>query len=546
MREIILLIFLMTSSSWVYSQSPIVFPAVVPVRDAANVISFYGGDDNSYYNITGVDFQVFWSQPTPPWVIPDLAFDASGNNTIKYTGFGYQGLDFNVNMQNVSGMEFLHIDIWTNSSSVDLTLLSAGSGDFAYNFSANLGAWTSVDIPLTHFAQNTNLNLAELNQMKFYNGNGDDIYIDNLYFWKPAANPADDATLNDLQVDGTSISVFSGATAVYTHELIVGTSVAPTITATTTQSGARLVVTQATSIPGEATVVVTASNQTKVKTYTVSFVATLPGAAEFISSPASEVLALLDNVSNGTTTSFWNPSYFFGTSKGVVDLEGNNAMKMDLSVAGWGGGINNGSDVYTDVSAYNFLNFSYFAPAGAAGVNGHEVKFILIGGGSSLSGNGKGEFSYTLKEAGQGGDADLVFNQWVNLTVPLSHFVNNGWSTDNFFQFKLGSTSDLNTKFVYFDNIFFSVNEGQLVGSNEFNVIDLSAFPNPSNTKWNIKTSNTLITSIEVFNSAGKRVVSLENNTKEVVISTEGLANGTYIARVITDVGTKSFLLIRK
>jgi|SaaInlV_125m_DNA_1040241.scaffolds.fasta_scaffold00047_13 hypothetical protein len=544
MRKVVLIILL--TSSLVYSQSPTVQPASVPTRDAANVISFFGGDDNSYDNISGVDFQVFWSQPVPPWVAPDLALNAAGNKVLKYTSFGYQGLDFSGNKQNVAGMEFLHIDIWTNSSSVDLTLLSAGSGDFAFNFSANQGSWTSVDIPLTHFAQNINLNLAELNQMKFYNGNGDDIYIDNLYFWKPEVNSADDATLKELQVDGISVSAFSGATTFYTHELIVGTSLAPTITATTTQSDASILVTQATSIPGEAIVVVTAPNQTKVKTYTVSFIATLPGAAEFISSPADEVLALLDNISNGTAVSFWNPSYFFGTSQGVVNLDGNNAVKMDFSVAGWGGGINNGSDVYTDVSTYNFVNFSYFVPEGEPGVNGHEVKFILIGGGSSPSGNGNGEFSYTLKEAGQGGDADLVFNQWVNLTVPLTHFVNNGWSTDNFFQFKLGSISDLNTKVIYFDNIFFSVNEGQLVGLNKLDVIDLSVFPNPSNTMWNIKNSKTLITSIDVFNSAGKRVVSLKNNSNEVVVSTEGLVNGIYIARVTTDTGSKSFLLTKK
>ncbi|MDC1189153.1 hypothetical protein N8089_05110, partial [Flavobacteriales bacterium] len=155
MRKVVLIILL--TSSLVYSQSPTVQPASVPTRDAANVISFFGGDDNSYDNISGVDFQVFWSQPVPPWVAPDLALNAAGNKVLKYTSFGYQGLDFSGNKQNVAGMEFLHIDIWTNSSSVDLTLLSAGSGDFAFNFSANQGSWTSVDIPLTHFAQNINL-----------------------------------------------------------------------------------------------------------------------------------------------------------------------------------------------------------------------------------------------------------------------------------------------------------------------------------------------------------------------------------------------------
>ncbi len=543
MKKITLLIAVMISSL-VYAQVPTSAPTAPPVREASDVISFYGGDDNSYTNITGVNFQVYWSQPTPPWVAPNLAFDAAGNNVMMYTALGYQGVDFNGNKQNVSGMESLHIDIWTNSTSVDLTLLSAGSGDFPYNFPANPGAWTSIDIPLTHFAQNTNLNLADLNEMKFYNGNGADVYIDNLYFWKPAADPTTDATLSDIQVGGTSISGFSGATTDYTYELTVGTTTAPTITATTTQAGASAVITQATAVPGSATVVVTASNGTDMETYTVNFVATLPGAAGSIGSPAGEVLALLDNVSNGTATSFWNPSYFFGTSQGIVNLEGNNAVKMDFSVAGWGGGINNGADVYTDVSSYGFLNFSYFAPTGAAGANGHEVKFILIGGGASPGGTGGGEFSYTFKEAGQGGDADLVFDQWVNVTVPLSHFVNLGWATDNFFQFKLGSTSDLNTKVVYFDNMFFSVNAGTL-GADDFNVVELSAYPNPSNTNWNIKTSNSVITSVEVFNLLGKRVVSLKNNSTDVAISTEGLTSGIYLARVTTDLGTKSIKLIK-
>lgn len=539
MKKITLLFLLLLAGTFGFAQGPTDNATDPPVRDAADVISIFSG---AYTDVAGTNFNPNWSQTG--FATANTAFDpGTGNLVLGYPNFGYQGIQYG-STQNISGMEFLHVDIWVDGSfNPNIYVISSG-GEIAHPIT-NTGAasWISVDIAVAGITGD----VTNAIQFKFDGGNGttDAIYVDNLYFWKPAADPTTDATLSDIQVGGTSISGFSGATTDYTYELTVGTTTPLDITmATTTQAGASAVITQATTVPGAATVVVTASNGTDMETYTVNFVATLPGAAGSIGSPAGEVLALLDNVSNGTATTFWNPSYFFGTSQGVVNLEGNNAVKMDFSVAGWGGGINNGADVYTDVSTYGFLNFSYFVPTGAAGANGHEVKFILIGGGASPGGTGGGEFSYTFKEAGQGGDADLVFDQWVNVTVPLSHFVNLGWATDNFFQFKLGSTSDLNTKVVYFDNMFFSVNAGTL-GADDFNVVELSAYPNPSNTNWNIKTSNSVITSVEVFNLLGKRVVSLKNNSTDVAISTDGLTSGIYLARVTTDLGTKSIKLIK-
>ena len=539
MKKITLLFLLLLAGTFGFAQGPTDNATDPPVRDAADVISIFSG---AYTDVAGTNFNPNWSQSG--FATANAAFDpGTGNLVLAYPNFNYQGIAYG-SIQNISGMEFLHVDIWVDGSfNPNIYVISSG-GEIAHPIT-NTGAasWISVDIAVAGITAD----VTNVVQFKFDGGNGttDAIYVDNLYFWKSAADPATDATLSDIQVGGTSISGFGGATTDYTYELTVGTTTAPTITATTTQAGASAVITQATAVPGSATVLVTASNGTDTETYTVSFVATLPGAAGSIGSPAGEVLALLDNVSNGTATTFWNPSYFFGINEGIVNLEGNNAIKMDFSVAGWGGGINNGSDVYTDVSAYGFLNFSYYAPSGAAGELGHEFKFILIGGGASPGGTGAGEYSYTLKEAGQGGDADIVFDQWVNVTVPLSHFVNLGWATANFFQIKLGSTSDLNTKVVYFDNMFFSVNAGTVLGADDFNVVELSAYPNPSNTNWNIKTSNTVITSVEVFNLLGKRVVSQKNNSTDVAISTDGLTSGIYLARVTTDLGTKTIKLIK-
>ena len=79
----------------------------------------------------------------------------------------------------------------------------------------------------------------------------------------------------------------------------------------------------------------------------------------------------------------------------------------------------------------------------------------------------------------------------------------------------------------------------------ENDLITLVTFPNPSNSGWNIKTSNTVINSVEVFNLLGKRVVSQKNNSTDVAISTDGLTSGIYLARVTTDLGTKTIKLIK-
>ncbi len=74
----------------------------------------------------------------------------------------------------------------------------------------------------------------------------------------------------------------------------------------------------------------------------------------------------------------------------------------------------------------------------------------------------------------------------------------------------------------------------------------ISVYPNPSNSNWNFRTPNTVINSVEVFNLLGKRVASLRNNNStEASISTQGLTNGIYIARITTEQGAKSVKLIK-
>ncbi len=80
-----------------------------------------------------------------------------------------------------------------------------------------------------------------------------------------------DANLSDLRINNITIAGFSSATLSYHTELPYGTTVIPTVTATTSHAGAVKVITQAVSLTGSCSIVVTAEDGITNKTYTVGF-----------------------------------------------------------------------------------------------------------------------------------------------------------------------------------------------------------------------------------------------------------------------------------
>ncbi|WP_445756101.1 T9SS type A sorting domain-containing protein [Polaribacter sp.] len=227
----------------------------------------------------------------------------------------------------------------------------------------------------------------------------------------------------------------------------------------------------------------------------------------------------------------WTQNYDFGSNKGSIDLDGtngvNNALKMDFSVAGYGAGTN----APVDITNYTHIHFDYYAPTLDAGANGHQVRFILIG-------EGQGEKNYELTPAGS--DGTLVFDAWQQVDVPLSFFEGKGLTKDKFLQYKLGSASDLNTKIVYFDNIYFYNSATAGVEDNLFNV---SIYPNPANNKLNISAVNT-IQNAEIYNVLGKKVMNVAINKTSESIDISNLASGVYMIKynIENNVGTAKFI----
>lgn len=250
--------------------------------------------------------------------------------------------------------------------------------------------------------------------------------------------------------------------------------------------------------------------------------------------PDAEVLSLYSDT--GGFTNMWTPDYVFGSFVNKYDLDtsgsADEAIKMDFSIAGYGEGTNSP----VDISAYSWVHFDYYAPDFPAGVNGHEFKFILIG-------DGEGEKDYIFK-ADATGDDMIVFDSWQSVNIELSHFTDLGLTLPNYLQFKLGSTSDLNTTVVWFDNIYFSVNQGT-TGINDIELIDVSVHPNPTQDIWTINTDQN-IKRIDVYDITGKMVLSNATNNSSVEIDASSLNMGIYIAKVETSNGTNQVKLIKK
>jgi len=145
--------------------------APVPTYSAANVNSVFS---DSYTNISGTDLNPPWGQTT---VVSQVSI--AGNNTLKYKGLNYQGIQLG-SPQNISAMSYVHLDFWTaNSTLLNVYLISPGPIEKAYKLTVPTSGWTSIDIPLSSFSP---VDLSNVIQFKF-DGNGD-IYLDNILFRK--------------------------------------------------------------------------------------------------------------------------------------------------------------------------------------------------------------------------------------------------------------------------------------------------------------------------------------------------------------------------
>ena len=162
--------------------APTVSAPAQPDRPASTVLSIFS---DKYNDIVGTDFYPWWWQSTQY-----EEYDLDGDKMIKYSKMNYQGVQFAA-AQDVSNMEYMHIDVWTASpefENLEISLISASNGEKPVLAKLNQDQWTSFDIPLSDWTSQ-GLTIADMHQLKFainpYIGDGAGVvFLDNIYFWK--------------------------------------------------------------------------------------------------------------------------------------------------------------------------------------------------------------------------------------------------------------------------------------------------------------------------------------------------------------------------
>ncbi len=167
-------------------QAPLTAPltaAPTPTRPAANVISMFS---NAYTNVPVDTWQTTWSVGS----LTDIQIQ--GNDTKKYQGVSYVGVEATTTPINASTMLYFHVDAWTpNMTSFKVKLVDFGTNavfgggddvEHELTFTPTLNGWNSYEIALADFSGLvTKSHIAQL----IFSGapaGTSTVYIDNVYF----------------------------------------------------------------------------------------------------------------------------------------------------------------------------------------------------------------------------------------------------------------------------------------------------------------------------------------------------------------------------
>lgn len=124
---------------------------------------------------------------------------------------------------------------------------------------------------------------------------------------------------------------------------------------------------------------------------------------------------------------------------------------------------------------------------------------------------------------------------WVSIDVPVTDWNNvetqPGFSDIQYLtQFLITSSGTIDV--IYMDNFYFHQNT---LGVDTFDASLISAYPNPTQSSWNINLNNSNIQSVEIFNTLGSIVKTIQVNDSSVSIDASDLATGIYFAKVQND-----------
>jgi len=507
MKKKLLILFLSILLSVVcYGQPNVAAPT--PTLNVSQVISIFG---DAYTNLAGTNFNPDWGQATV-----ESEVTIAGKKTLEYASLNYQGTSLGTTLD-LSSMGYLHLDYWSsNLSALTFNLVSYVSINSAsYTLSVPTTGWTSVDIPLSAFLA-TNFNITKVYQFMFNNGSGGTVYIENIYFWANVVAPNNDATLSNLKVGGTTITGFLPLIPTYYDTLAAGTTIAPAITATCTETGAKAVITNPTSLPGTATVVVTAPDGTTTKTYSVVFTLVASAPTVAASTPtvaASNVISIFSDTYTNMTGTNLNPNWGQVTVESTITIAGVNTLEFtNLNYQGINLGSTGGSA--QDISSISYLHVDFWTSNASAPL---QVQLVSKSKGASV------QYSCAITQ-----------NTWISVDIPLSYYTT--IPLTDIYQLEFSGLNSNPDGTFYLENIYFWTNANDIKQLNVLSNNDLSVYPNPAENNLYFA-SKTTLSKVAIFNLDGKQVKEYDNVLKSIDVS--DLKTGDYIMR-LTDTNGKT------
>jgi hypothetical protein len=186
---------------------PIESAPIPPSRNESDVISIY--TDASYVNVSGTDTFPDWGQggQGSSWA----EFDLNDDKILQYINLSYQGIQFG-SPQDVTGMEYIHLDVWTTDvARIETSLISVSNGEKPVWRDLTAGSWTSIDIPISEFTDQ-GLTVADIHQLKFVGDPwaGGTVFIDNIYFWREPTSTTYQL-IEDFEGTAPTFTSFGGA-----------------------------------------------------------------------------------------------------------------------------------------------------------------------------------------------------------------------------------------------------------------------------------------------------------------------------------------------
>ncbi len=389
------------------------FPPSSPTKPAADVISLFS---DSYTNIAGTDWFPNWGQST---VVSDIAI--FGNNIKVYSNTNYEGTQFAAPID-VSSMTNLHLDIWTaNCTAFDVYLINPGPIEQKVTLTPNNTGWNSFDIALSQY--NT-IALNNIFQFKFVaTPAGSNLYIDNIYFWKPANAPTITGFTVPAKVIGdpnfTLTAPTSNSTGAFTY--------------TSSNTGVATISGNVVTIIGVGTSTITA-NQAAAGAYgagsaTAQLVVSLyPPPATNAPDPtaaSTDVISVYSNTYTDLAGTDFFPNWGQSTFVSEISISGNSIKKMD--------------------------NCNYEGTQFAAPINASTMQYLHI---DIWTPNCTAFDLYLINPGPVEQKVTLTPNNtgWNSFNIVLSQY--NAINLANIIQFKYVSTPFGGTV-VYYDNVYF-------------------------------------------------------------------------------------------